>query len=345
MKPHGIHKSVRSLDSGRSIGDAPSLGRVSRMPGTGMPKGERRRRKRSDSRRNTRQRKNRRLVILTWTAVIFVCALGGLGAALWFWLKGQMEASSRMAEKLSSQKVIETRIASKFPSPTEEQAYELVNRALAVRKVEEVDQWIRKGSSSAAAIVEFMASLEQREGKVAERIWLSSMDANQLLIDGVLVVTRRDGKAMNRLALLTPDGNGKWQMDFDAFARTVTPPWDQIHKLGIKKAVVRVMVDQDSYYNGLYQDESKWVCYGMATPDNERVLLGYCRRDGKQHNALKKIMNREAGPESAGATARRATLELEYRFGADARQFEISRVIAEDWVVSETPFEDSNEPH
>ena len=341
MKTHGIHKSVRSLQQGRAIGEAPSLGRVSRMPGTGLPKGERRRRKRSDSRRNLRQKQNRRLVLITWSVVIFVFALGGIGAALWFWLQGQIAESTRMAQKLAGKKVVQTRVESKFPSPTEEEAYELVNQALSANTVADVHDRIRVGITNPSQILEYLKSMDEREGAVSERIWLSSMDCNHLLIDGVLVLRRKDDKVGNRLALLTPDASGRWQMDFDAFARTVSPSWEEINKMETGKALVRVMVDRDSYYNGLYQDESRWVCYGMASPDNDQILLGYCRRDERQHKAIQRILARESGTDVSGATARRATLGLVHRYGAEPRQFEISQVLAEDWVVSEMAFEDT----
>lgn len=340
MKNQAFRQSVRNLEQARSVGDAPSLGRVSRMPGTGRPKGERRRRKRSDSRRNSRQRNNRRLVILTWTAVIFIAALGGLGTALWFWLKGQMAESKRLAALHTEDQALPSGIASKFPSPTEEEAYDLVNRALAAKTPDEVNQWIRKGSASTTSILEFLRSWESRDGNVSEKIWLSSMDANQLLIDGVLVVTSRDGEIKNRLALLTPDAQGKWRMDFDAFARTVSPSWQEIGNLGNRKAVVRVMIDTDSYHNGLYRDESAWACYGMANPDHDGMLLGYCQRNSKQHLALQRIMLRENDTSGMASRAKRATLEIQQRFGAEPRQFEISKVVAEDWVTSDVAFED-----
>jgi hypothetical protein len=39
----------------------------------------------------------------------------------------------------------------------------------------------------------------------------------------------------------------------------------------------------------------------------------------------------------------RATLLVERPQGADARQFEITRVLAEDWIVSDNPYDGERE--
>ena len=57
MKSRDIQRSVRAQRFDRSAGDAPSLGRVARVPGTGMPKGDRRRRRRGEGGRGDRERK------------------------------------------------------------------------------------------------------------------------------------------------------------------------------------------------------------------------------------------------------------------------------------------------
>jgi hypothetical protein len=169
--------------------------------------------------------------------------------------------------------------------------------------------------------------------------WLSSVDANGMLIDGVVVKTRKDDALRNRLALLTPDEFGKWKIDFDAFARTAEPPWDRLLEGNAPHARVRVIVAEDSYYNGPFRDDQVWACFGMASPDHDKVLLGYCRIGSPQERAMRKIL--EAGDDlAAGAAVNRVTIELKRVEGALPRQFELTRVLAEDWVMSSRDFDE-----
>ena len=197
------------------------------------------------------------------------------------------------------------------------------------------------GSAEPAAVIAFLTDMTARDGEVTGYQWLSSMDANGLLLDGVLVSMSKDGVPRNRLALLTPDEHGVWKIDFDAFARTVKPSWDELLGEDGGKGLVRVMIAKDSYYNGPFKDDGEWVSYGMASPDTEVILMGYCRKDSPQERAMERILtNREA---EAGTDARlklnRVTLRVRRPEAAEMRQFEITRVLAEDWVLGDMPFD------
>jgi len=179
-----------------------------------------------------------------------------------------------------------------------------------------------------------------KDGPITGYKWQSSMDANGLLIDGVLVNTRIGDRLRNRLALLTPDSKGKWRIDFDAFARTVSPSWDEILAGKASKGMVRILFVKDNYFNGPYVDESRWNCYRLGSPDITDDILGYCRKDSPQTTALKLILA-NAPSSSKRKNPLRAILEIQPTKGAEARQFEITRVIAEDWVRSPEPFDQS----
>ena len=110
---------------------------------------------------------------------------------------------------------------------------------------------------------------------------------------------------------------------------------------------VRVNVAKDTYYNGPFRDDRQWVCYGMVSPDTEVVMLGYCRKDSPQARAMERIVMDEndlpggmqGGLPAAAKAPKRATLEVRRVEGAEARQFEITRVLAQDWIVSAKPFD------
>lgn len=279
-------------------------------------------------------------VILAWTAVLVVVVLGVLAVFFVSWIRPLMNRQPLSAEEEAAA-LVEKRKISAFDSPTEEAALALVKQAISMRDPESVEKYFREGSAEPSAVIAFLTDMTSRDGEVTGFQWLSSMDANGLLLDGVLVSMSRDGVLRNRLAFLTPDEEGVWKIDFDAFARSVTPSWDELLGEDGGKGLVRVVVAKDSYYNGPFKDDKEWVSYGMASPDTEAILIGYCRKDSPQERAMERIItNREA---EAGADARRklnrVTLRLRRPEAAETRQFEITRVLAEDWVLGDTPFD------
>ncbi|MES2438285.1 MAG: hypothetical protein V4584_04440 [Verrucomicrobiota bacterium] len=335
MKSDDIKRSVRSLKHDRSAGDAPDIGRVARMPGTGLPKGERRKRRRSEGGKKSRIREGSRVVIATWSFLLAGTVLVVLGLIIWLWLIPNMRSrESETIGRFEPKEEVRTRVASKFPSPSEADALALVRRALAVREPEQIPGYFRIGSVAPQAVVDFLKGLDVVDGVIDRFDWLSSMDANGMQLDGVLVHFKGMGNPRNRVALLTPDEEGKWKIDFDAFARTVTPTWSELLEKKAPVAQVRIYAARDSYYNGLFSDEKVWTCFGIASPDADEILMAYCRKGSPQAAALEVIFSKER-------KLTRAILEIRRVEGAESRQFEISRVLADDWVMGPATFDES----
>lgn len=339
MNPRDVQRSVHANRIERSTGDAPNLGPLIRFRGAELPKGTRRKKKRRDkSGRSHRERKLRRRLVVAWSLVFAVLALGLLVSALWFGLRDSMARNTAGIQESAEDLAASRRVASRFKSPTESEALDRVRRALKIRDPDKVADWFRLGSASPEAVVDFLKTMEAMDGVNAGLDWRSSMDANGLLLDGVVVNTRKEGKRRNRLALLTPDETGKWKIDFEAFARSVNPSWSDLMAMKGDHALVRVIFSKDTYYNGPFMDESKWICYGLASPDLDANLLGYCLRDSPQAVAMARMEN-EGKSMSGTKGLKRATLEIRRVAEAESRQFEISRVLAEDWVLSDIPFD------
>ncbi len=333
MNPDGFQRSVNTNRHDRAAGDAPSMGRVARMPGTGLPKGTRRTRKKSEGGRDSRISDGRKRILQIWSILLIGAVVVILGLTLGLWLIPKAASSGEIVAKPPAESLDVARIASKFPSPSEEEALATVEAGLGIRDPEMIGEYFRPGAASAQEAVDFLQNLELKEGQLDRCEWLGSMDANGLLLEGVLVVFMGEGKPRNRLALLTPDAAGKWRIDFDAFARTVTPAWPEISKAESKVAQVRVYAAKDYYFNGPFADDKQWVCYGIASPDTDEVLLTYCKIGSPQAGAMRSISSNDS-------KMTRTTLELTRVPGAESRQFELSRVLAEDWVVGPVPFED-----
>lgn len=331
-----IKRAVRASQFSRAPGDAPSLGRVARMPGTGLPK-KRRRKKKRDSEGRTRSgggrtRRARRRAILGWSILLSLGMLAILGVAVGFWLIPKMREPKVDVAKLAAAEENKKRVATRFPSPSEVDAIALVKAALAVREPSGVQDYLRLGSSEAQEAVDFLTGLEASEGAIGNLEWLSRMDANGLTIDGVLVRFAGGETPKMRLALLTPDETGVWKLDFEAFARKCTPPLAKFIAEGMDSAQVRVFAMADNYYNGFFGNESEWKCYSIQSRDLEGTLFAYAKLGTAQAEAMEAAFTDDQ-------KTKRVTLEIRRVEADNSRQFEISRVLAEDWIVSEKSFD------
>jgi hypothetical protein len=338
MKTRDVQRAVRVQRFDRNTGDAPSIGRVGRMPGVGQAKGELRKRRRGESPANERARNNRRRVMLMWSGILIFLTVTVMGTAIRLWLRPKISPAPVVMHE--AVRKFEERVVSKFESPTEDAAMALVKGALSNRDVSKVTEYFRTGSSTPAEVVGFLENMEKTDGKPAEMNWLRSVDANGLLLDGVAVGFETESRDRTRLALLTPDANGKWQLDFDAFARKVNPSWHELIESEVKRGLVRVIVTRKHYYNFCFKDDTQWLCYEMTTPDYESILFGYCRKGSPQAVAMGRIVTDEEMREG-GRFGKRATLEIRRNEGSESRQFEITRVLAEDWVMGEAAFDGS----
>jgi len=327
MQRKDIQRDVK-LSSSRAPGDAPVLGRVARMKGSGMPKGERRRRMISS--RDDRLAIARRRTMIVWSSMITAATAIILGYFITSWLgsqRGRKTAGDDLTQYDAS------RIRSKFPSPSESDALLLVYKALENREPDLVHNYFRPADEPPGEIIAFLETLESKEGKIQSYNWVSSMDANGMSLEGVLVTFQKDEKQSSRLAILTPDDLGVWRMDYASFARVAVPPIEELMEQRANQGIVRVTMITDNYYNGPFSDDKKWVCYAMAIPQSDELMLGYCKIGSPQALAMKAMFSRDR-------RMSRGTLEVSRVPEGEARQFEILRVLAEDWVMGEIPFDE-----
>ncbi len=341
MNPEEPKRGVKLSVTSRSPGSAPDLGPVDQMSRIGrVREGVRRRADGNSSRRRSDQSKVRRhrmqrKVVAMWSAVIGLVAFGALAAAFGLWLWSASKRAPDKSERVRSEDSSRAQKRSKFNSPSDRETLALVKRALAVRDPDEVAELIRPGSLSPAEVVTRLRDLERQEGKAVDLRWLSSVDKNGLSLEGVEVTCGGGANRRKRLALLTPDAAGVWKLDFPAYARLVEPSWDKLLAGDEPSAVVRVSVAQDRYFNGPFQNEREWAAYGMVSPDMEELLVGYCKRSSEQFQALERMWSTD------DASVLRTTLEIRRVEGADRRQFQITRVLAEDWVMGDQPFDEA----
>ena len=329
MKSDAVKRSVKSPRYDRDAGDAPALGRIARMSPAGSPHDERRRRRRGESRD-----KHRSKLILYWSIGLGLLTLLLIGVVFLFWLSPQLgkKPEYRMGEK--PERVIEETVSSRFISPTEQEAVALVKSGLAVNHPDKVPDFFIVGKTTAQEVVDFLQEQPAKEGVLDQIEWRSSTDANDLRLDALVVHRKKDGKDNPRIAFLTPNDQGVWKIDFEAFARTVRPSWQEIFEKNTQQAVVRVVAMADSYYNGPFSDEKVWACYNLGSWDTDKAMIGYCKIGSPQAEAMDWIF-------AKGGAVNRVTLEITRVEGAASKQFQITKVLAQDWVLGPKSFDES----
>lgn len=338
-----INFSTRHRAPARSVGDPPNLGRVDRAA-RDISKGPKRRSRSGQRGSQRRSERGGGKVAKRLTALIFLAAIFIIVGTFAFWSDNrQQESVQSELEELSRQGSVE-RIKSRFASPTEEQSLAIVTAALAAKDEAAVMVNFRLNGTPPAEVLEFLRREQELFGAAHVESWIGSIDCNNTLVESVLVHYTKDGVNEQRIALLTPDEQGVWRLDFESFAKKCQPAWGTIVSGEATEGTVRTWFAKDNYFNGLYRDDSEWLCFSMASLDSEVLLYGYCRKNSPQGMAMANIM--------AGAHARgkknistfRATLAISRSEGAEKRQFEIKKVLAEDWLLTDKAFDGSPGP-
>jgi len=330
MKPKAIQRGIESPHA-REMGPVPLMRKVSKVRDTDPGDGSK------SHGESPILIAHRRRMILIWSLVLCLTTVAVVGGFMMFWLRAHGNIKYVTSGEYTDAQV---RIVSKFVAPGQDEALMAVKQAFANRDPARVESLIHLGGATPAEVIEFMAGADARDGKVEGYVWLSSMNVEGLQMEGVLVTYAGKESPVERLAFLTPDDTGIWKLDFDAFARSSRPSWKDLLDGRVDRAQVRVFIAKDEYFNGIYDSDTQWDCFGMVSiesnallPEGQQLLHGYCKTGSAQAKALARIFTNDV-------RVHRVTLELFRAKGADPRQFEIARVLGEDWVLTPKPFDE-----
>lgn len=131
----------------------------------------------------------------------------------------------------------------------------------------------------------------------------------------------------------TPEGD---KVDWDAFARYGSVSWEDVLKGRGGSALVRVFAKPGHYYNYNFQDDQKWSCYELSSPDFEGKLYGYVERDSVTAKIFAEVFL------NGSKTKNRLRMSLRIRItpgDIENRMLEITKVAARGWIVGEEDFE------
>jgi len=277
-------------------------------------------------------------MLVRWSVAVGLLTLLAFAAIFSHWLKKQRGASAA-ANRGAVQHM---RFRSNVDSPSSEEAVEFVRDAMLLTKPERVDEYFHLGECSRGEVIAFLEKNDYTRPN-ARYNWAGSLDANGLPLESVSIVLEGKDRTESYVALLHPDRSGTWKIDFPALVRICTPSWQDIEKNKPPTARVRVVASVDNYFNGPFT-EGEWYSFRLSSPELNRWHYAYCRLGTPQAKAMRWTMNRnqqqaadEFQPEQFG---RRVILDLKRVEGAQDNQYEIERVVAEDWILQKQTFQD-----
>lgn len=177
-----------------------------------------------------------------------------------------------------------------------------------------------------------LRDIRKKEGEVTKLQWLGIRYIGDRVVEEVAAERSKDNVASIRLAQIVRQPDGTLKVDFSSYVRKTSHSWDDILGRKVESAVVRVNFSEAHYYNGAFQDDHKWRCYEISSPDMDRTIYGYAKARSKEGIRLREILpsHREIG---------RVTLEIRTDDAFMPEQFLISRVIARDWIQDDTSVE------
>jgi hypothetical protein len=319
----------------RVVGAAPDLGKIGKMA---TETRRRRRSKPGQTKGQSRRRSRTSKVLTNW--LILILAVSGLAfASVLLWSFINQNDPNR----------IPTLVANTVPNLPADQGLAMVNKMLAAASPEDLKPLIRPGRLKSQQAFEYLQKLRSNYNNPPRPMWIGSLDSLSVPIE---VISIYFSDTDNHVAMLTPDAHDQWKLDFDAFAQLCIPEFSTLLDEGDQEGLVRVHIMKDNYFNDWFGDDTEWDCYLLSRPFEETNLFGYCKLGSKAHAAMEALHQRglnhtedlleesESNRLARKQMASRATLLIKRPPGSKIRQFEITNVVSDDWVISEKPFEE-----
>lgn len=283
-------------------------------------------------RQRQRREEVRRFAFRVWFSLISLLFVGAFTVAMILWLRSQSNRAD-FAGTLAMDDVASGALAREveiFTPPSEREAVRILRSALEARDVDIIHQYVHETSEvDVEEMLGFFAAIPEREGEALPFEWTGTTESDRLQIQGLNVYFEKDFLRSARMAMLLPDEDGEWKLDFPSFARWSDPPLDLFDSGdGYPGGRVRVILAQDQYFNGPFADDREWACYAVYSPDIDTTAFVYSRIGSPENRQVRALLEREGGMV-------RANVEIRRTDGALRNQFELTRVIAGDWLAVE----------
>ncbi|MDB6078844.1 MAG: hypothetical protein JWO82_2591 [Akkermansiaceae bacterium] len=215
--------------------------------------------------------------------------------------------------------------------PPEKKLVKIATEMVEATRPTDLPDIVRLAGRKPEALLAKLQEMAKDDGEVSNVSYIGPVQNLTQPLEAVLVSFRNK---RNRIALFCPDKQGQWLIDFDSYSRSTSTPWNELLSGGNAEATVRVYVSMDSYYNGRFSEESEWSCNGLASPDQPTLMFGYTPKNSPVDRAIRESLRFKLNSGLAESSRMlRMTLGIKHQEGDDKRQFEIVRVIADDWAT------------
>ena len=124
------------------------------------------------------------------------------------------------------------------------------------------------------------------------------------------------------------------RVDWDAYARHGSASWEDLWSGKAGRAVVRVFCEPSTEGPEPYDDQEKWTCFRMSSPDMPQPLLGFADAASVREAMMMQVVL------GSPNYRQRFTLEIVRRQGRSEPLFEIVRCLAVGWIRDERDVEE-----
>jgi hypothetical protein len=259
---------------------------------------------------------NRGSLILSWllragVAVVMLVLLGLLALLLW---PGEKKAPHQAP-------------------PNELQAGMKAAEAVARSFLKETDpakrlQWVRNADEVKERLMEYPEEARSEAGGI-EKVLGHQMDGGRSVTG--FVVEFSSGNLRLLEVVGTVEGP---RVDWDAYARYGSASWEDLWSGEAKRAVVRVFCEPSTERPEPFEDQGKWTCFRMSSPDLPQAVLGFTEAGSVRDVMMKRVIL------GTPNYRQRFTLEVVRHAGRDEPHFEITRCLAVGWVTSDPAVEE-----
>ncbi len=189
-------------------------------------------------------------------------------------------------------------------------------------------QWVCNADEVSARLAEYPEEARSEAGEI-EKVLGHQMDGGRSVTG--FVVEFPTGNLRLLEVVGTPDGP---KVDWDAYARHGTARWEDLLSGKAARAVVRVFCEPATERPEPFEDQGKWTCFRMSSPDLPQAALGFAAVGSAREEKMKQVVL------GTPKYRQRFTLEIARHAGRDEPLFEITRCLAVGWVRSASAVED-----
>lgn len=210
------------------------------------------------------------------------------------------------------------------------EAAEAVARAfLAESDPENRLQWVRFAGDVKTRLPEYPDEARSAAGEI-EQVLGHQSDGGRTVTG--IVVAFPAGNVRLLEVVATPDGP---RVDWDAYARYGTASWEDLLSGKARRAVVRVFCEPSTERPEPFEDQGKWTCFRLSSPDLPQAALGFAQVGQAREAMMKRVVL------GTPNFRQRFTLEVVRHEGKDEPSFEITRCLAVGWMLGERDVEDA----